>query len=36
MILPWNGRSLWTLNWSVLWPAWYIVATARGNGRRVV
>jgi hypothetical protein len=35
MILPSNSRGLWTLNWSVLWPAWYIVVTARGNGRTV-
>ena len=35
MILPSNGRGLWTLNWSVLWPAWYLVGTARGNGRKV-
>jgi hypothetical protein len=35
MFLPSNSRALWTLNWSVLWPAWYIVVTARGNGRKV-
>jgi len=35
MILPSNSRGLWTLNWSMLWPAWYIVVTARGNGRKV-
>jgi hypothetical protein len=35
MILPPTGRSLWTLNWSLVWPAWYIVATALGDGRKV-
>ena len=35
MILPSNSRGLWTLNWSLVWPAWYIVATALGDRRRV-
>ena len=35
MILPSNSRGLWTLNWSLVWPAWYIVATAQGAGRKV-
>jgi hypothetical protein len=35
MALPTNSRTLWTLNWSVLWPAWFMVAMARGNGRKV-
>jgi uncharacterized RDD family membrane protein YckC len=35
MILPPNSRGLWTLNWSLVWPAWYIVATAQGDGRKV-
>jgi hypothetical protein len=35
MILPWGGRAVWTLNWSLVWPAWYIVATSLGNGGRV-
>jgi hypothetical protein len=35
MILPSNSRGLWTLNWSLVWPAWYIVATAQGVGRTV-
>jgi hypothetical protein len=34
VILPANSAGLWTLNWSVLWPAWYIVVTARGNDRK--
>jgi hypothetical protein len=33
MILPSNSRGLWTLNWSLVWPAWYIVAMAQGAGR---
>lgn len=35
MILPSNSTGLWTLNWSLVWPAWYIVATAQGAGRKV-
>jgi len=35
MILPSNSRGLWALNWSLVWPAWYIVATAQGAGRKV-
>jgi hypothetical protein len=35
MILPSNSRGLWTLNWSLVWPAWYFVATAQGAGRTV-
>jgi hypothetical protein len=35
MILASNSRGLWTLNWSLVWPAWYIVATAQGAGRTV-
>ena len=27
-ILPPNSRSLWPLNWALVWPAWYTVATA--------
>jgi hypothetical protein len=34
-ILPPNSTGLWTLNWSLVWPAWYIVATAQGAGRTV-
>ena len=35
MILLSNGRGLWTLSWSLVWPAWYIVATAQRTGRQV-
>jgi hypothetical protein len=35
MILPSNSGGLWTLNWSLVWPAWYILATAQGAGRKV-
>lgn len=27
-ILPINSRGMWGLNWSLIWPAWYIVAMA--------
>lgn len=36
IILLSNGRGLWTVNWSLLWPAWYIVATAQRTGGQVV
>jgi len=32
MIPMWSG-GLWTLNWVLIWPAWYMVATARKTGR---
>lgn len=32
MILLSHGRGLWTLNWSLVWPAWYIVARAQKSG----
>jgi hypothetical protein len=35
MILPSHSRGLWTLNWLIIWPAWYIVASAQGDGRKV-
>jgi hypothetical protein len=35
MILPPNSRGLWTLNWSLVWPAWYIVATAQRSAGTV-
>lgn len=34
MILLSNSRSLWTLNWSLIWPAWYIVATSATRGQK--
>ena len=33
-ILPTNSRGVWALNWTLVWPAWYIVATAQGDGRK--
>jgi hypothetical protein len=35
MTLSPNSRGLWTLNWSLVWPAWYIVITAKGAARTV-
>lgn len=35
VVLPANSRSLWTLNWSLAWPAWYMVATRQGTGGKV-
>jgi hypothetical protein len=29
MIFAWNSRALWIPNWALIWPAWYMVGTAR-------
>lgn len=34
-ILPPNSKSLWTLNWSLVWPAWYIVRTAQRTSGQI-
>jgi len=31
-LLPTNSRGVWLLNWSLVWPAWYLVAMARQEG----
>ena len=33
MLLAWSKGDLWVLNWALLWPTWYMVATARKDGR---
>jgi hypothetical protein len=33
MIFIHSGRGLWTFNLALIWPAWYLVATARTPGR---
>jgi hypothetical protein len=33
-IVPINSRGVWALNWSLVWPAWYIVVTAQRAGRK--
>ncbi len=33
MFLAWTDKGLWTLNWTLIWPAWYMVATARRSDR---
>jgi len=35
MILTWSGSATWFLNWGLIWPAWYLVATARRLGREI-
>ena len=35
MTLSSNGRNIWSLNWLLIWPAWYIVAISQGNGRKL-
>jgi hypothetical protein len=32
MIFAWSNKGLWVLNWALLWPTWYMVATARRDG----
>ena len=29
MVYLWSGNHLWFVDWSLIWPAWYIVSTAR-------
>jgi hypothetical protein len=33
LTIPLGSGGLWTLNWVLIWPAWYMVATARNTGR---
>jgi hypothetical protein len=35
MILTWSGSAAWFLNWALISPAWYMVATARRLGREI-
>ena len=35
MILMWSGSAAWFLNWALIWPAWYMVATAQRLGREI-
>lgn len=32
LVLLSGAKSLWTLNWALVWPAWYIVATSATRG----
>jgi hypothetical protein len=29
MVFMWSSGRLWFVNWSLIWPVWYIVSTAR-------
>jgi hypothetical protein len=31
MILAWCSKALWILNWALIWPVLYLVATALGS-----
>jgi hypothetical protein len=33
MIFMWSSSHLWLVNWSLIWPVWYIVSTARHERR---
>jgi hypothetical protein len=35
MIPTWHGRWAWIFNWVLIWPAWYIVATAQRTSELV-
>lgn len=30
-MLPTNSRGVWALNWSLIWPAWYMLARCHGG-----
>ncbi len=32
LMIPWHGKGVWIFNWVLIWPAWYMVATARRTG----
>lgn len=32
MIPTWHGKGAWIFNWALVWPTWYMVATARRSG----
>jgi hypothetical protein len=34
MIWMWSRVDLWTFQWALIWPAWYIVATSEGYRTR--
>jgi hypothetical protein len=34
MISAWSNQALWVLNWALLCPAWYLVATAPRSGQK--
>jgi hypothetical protein len=34
MISAWSGKALWILNWALILPAWYLVATAWPSGEK--
>lgn len=34
MILAWSSQALWSLNWILIWPSWYLVAMAWRSGSR--
>jgi hypothetical protein len=34
MINEWGHRGSWVIDWALIWPAWYIVATARRPSRQ--
>jgi hypothetical protein len=34
MVFLWSTSRLWVLAWVLIWPAWYIVATAQGPGAK--
>ena len=33
MTSAWSSKALWILNWALIWPVWYLVATARKSGQ---
>lgn len=35
LLVPQMGKSVWTLNWCLVWPAWYIVARQATRRKRI-
>jgi len=33
-ILLANGKGFWTINWVLIWPAWYVVAASQRDSRK--
>jgi hypothetical protein len=32
MVFLWSNGRLWVVDWSLVWPVWYMVSTAQHDG----